>query len=153
MQPNSPQPEYRHSVALQIRFTDIDQLEHVTNSVYQQYYDMGRMAYFTEVLGEHMDWKQEGLVLVSLSMDFMAPIRLQHHVEVRTRVVSVGRKSVSMEQEIYNYTTGCVCSHSRSTMAACVDRCSRSVLVPARWVERIANHEPQGLPIADCERT
>lgn len=152
MQPSSAQPEYRHSIPVQIRFTDIDQLEHVTNSVYQQYYDMGRMAYFTQVLGEPMDWKEEGLVLVSLSMEFMAPIRLLHRVEVRTRVVSIGRKSVSMEQEIYNHTTRCVCSRSRSVLAACVERCSRSVPVPARWVERIANYEPQGLPIADCER-
>ncbi|MBQ9470263.1 MAG: acyl-CoA thioesterase [Bacteroidales bacterium] len=150
--PSSTPLGFRHSTPVQIRFTDIDQLEHVTNSVYQQYYDMGRMAYFDQVLGEPMDWKREGLVLVSLSLDFLSPIRLHHRVEVCTRVVSIGRRSVRMEQEIYNHTTGCVCSRSRSVMAACVEHGSRSVPVPARWVERMAAHEPQGMPIEPCER-
>ena len=122
---------------IQIRFTDIDQLQHVTNSVYQQYYDMGRMAYFNEVLAEQMDWQREGVVLVSLHMDYMSSIKLQHSVEVRTRVVEIGNKSVTMEQEIYNYDTECVCSRSRSVMVACAEMCSRSIAVPQRWVERM----------------
>lgn len=143
-QSNRPESaEYGHAVPIQIRFTDIDQLQHVTNSVYQQYYDMGRMAYFSQVLGEQMDWQREGLVLVSLHMDYMTAIRLQHSVEVRTRVVQIGNKSVSMEQEIYNHTTQSVCSRSRSVMVACADMCSRSIAVPQRWVERMVSHEPQ----------
>lgn len=122
---------------IQIRFTDIDQLQHVTNSVYQQYYDMGRMAYFNEVLVEQMDWQREGLVLVSLHMDYMSSIKLQHSVEVRTRVVEIGNKSVTMEQEIYNFDTECVCSRSRSVMVACAEMCRRSIAVPQRWVERM----------------
>ena len=41
---------YFHNTPIQIRFNDIDQLGHATNSVYQQYFDLGKMAYFDHVL-------------------------------------------------------------------------------------------------------
>lgn len=129
------QHSYLFSTQIQIRFTDIDQLGHVTNSVYQQYYDMGRMTYFNHVFGEQMDWKVEGLVLVSLSLDFFSPIKLGNQIEVRTKICEIGNKSVKMVQEIYNHSTNCVCSKSSSVMVACKNSCSESIAVPERWVK------------------
>lgn len=42
---------YFHSTPIQIRFNDIDQLGHATNSVYQQYFDLGKMAYLDQEIG------------------------------------------------------------------------------------------------------
>jgi acyl-CoA thioester hydrolase len=44
-----------HITPIQIRFNDIDKLNHVTNSVYQQYFDLGKMDYFNDVLQEQMN--------------------------------------------------------------------------------------------------
>lgn len=137
------QPNFLFSTPIQIRFTDIDQLKHVTNSVYQQYFDMGRMEYFAHVFGERMDWSGEGLVLVSLSMDYMSPIKLIDKIEVRSRISGIGHKSIKMQQQIYNFTSGCVCSQSTSVLVACKSFCTESIEIPSRWVDKIKAFEPE----------
>lgn len=144
-QSTSKQPSYLFATPVQIRFTDIDQLGHVTNSVYQQYYDMGRLTYFGRIFEEQMDWNVEGLVLVNLSIDFISPIKLFHKVEVRSKIYAIGVKSIKMRQEIFNHTTNCTSSKSTSTMVACKNSCSESIVIPERWVKSVMKFEPDVL--------
>lgn len=136
------QPDFRFTTPLQIRFTDIDQLGHVTNSVYQQYYDLGRMTYFTHIFSEQMDWMVEGLVLVNVNIDFFSSIRQFDQIEVRTCTYEIGVKSLRMLQEIYNHTTGQICSRCTSVMVACRKACTESIAIPERWVNSIKQFEP-----------
>ena len=96
--------KYFHKHPIQKRFSDIDMLGHVTNSIYQQYFDLGRMYYFSEVLNEKMDWQDEGLILVSININFMAQVKLYEDIEVRTKIVKLGNKSLEMHQQIFNLT-------------------------------------------------
>jgi len=132
---------FYHAVPVQIRFNDIDKLDHETNSVYQQYYDLGRMAYFADVLGEKMDWQEDGLILVSITIDFISPVKLYDNVEVRTKIHHIGNKSLKMAQEIFNHSTGVVSSVSRSVMVGYSNLKGEAVPIPHRWRERIASFE------------
>ncbi len=49
---------------IQVRFTDLDVLGHVNNNVYLSYFEMTRVHYFKELLGENWDWRKFGIVLV-----------------------------------------------------------------------------------------
>ena len=132
---------YYHSAPIQIRFNDIDKLDHVTNSVYQQYFDLGRMAYFDNVLKERMDWSKEGLVLVNITINFLSPIRMFDSIEVRTKVTKLGNKSLEMQQEIFNLTTEEVAASSSSVMVGFNGTTEEAIPVPARWRERISSFE------------
>ncbi len=54
MSDNSRIPEagfpFNHRLELQIRFNDIDMFGHLNNSVYLQFFDLGKMNYFNTVL-------------------------------------------------------------------------------------------------------
>lgn len=132
---------FYHKTPIQIRFNDIDQLSHVTNSVYQQYFDLGRLSYFTEVLGEQMNWDIEGLVLASISIDYLIPIHLWDSIEVATKVCEIGNKSLKMRQEIRNNSTGQVSAISKAVMVCFSNSAGRSLPIPPRWRERIALFE------------
>lgn len=132
---------YYHSAPIQIRFNDIDKLDHVTNSVYQQYFDLGRMAYFDNVLKERMDWSKEGLILVNITINFLTPIRMFDSVEVRTKIVKLGNKSLDMQQEIFNITTGEIAASSSSVMVGFNGTTEEAIPIPARWRERISGYE------------
>ncbi len=43
--------DFKHSVPVQMRFSDVDGFGHVNNGVYNDYYDIGRMYYMRDVLG------------------------------------------------------------------------------------------------------
>jgi len=132
---------YFQSSPIQIRFNDIDKLDHVTNSVYQQYFDLGRMAYFDTVLRERMDWSKEGLILVNITINFLAPIRMFDSIEVRTKVTKLGNKSLEMQQEIFNLTTEEVAASSSSVMVGFNGTTEEAIPIPARWRERISSFE------------
>lgn len=133
--------DFFHSTPIQIRFNDIDKLEHVNNSVYQQFYDLGRVAYFNEVLLEQMDWNIEGLVLASISIEFLISIKLHDQIEVRSKVYEIGNKSLKMKQEIVNLTTGQVSSTSKSIMVNFSNLKGHTVPIPQKWRDKIAVYE------------
>ena len=136
---------YFHISPLQIRFNDFDNLGHTNNSVYQQYFDLGRLAYFNDVLDEQMDWKDEGLILVSITIDFQKPIKLYEHAIVRTKIYHLGNKSLKMSQEIFNQTTGEVAASSKSTMVGYSNNTESSIPIPERWRKKIARYEQDTL--------
>ena len=133
--------KFYHSCPLQIRFNDIDTLGHATNSVYQQYFDLGRMEYFSDVLQEEMDWQEEGLILVSININYLAPVKLYDEIEVRTKIVKLGNKSLEMVQQVYNLTKQSVAAESKSIMVGFSGKTQQSIPIAERWRKRIANFE------------
>ncbi len=132
---------FYHFTPIQIRFNDIDQLSHVTNSVYQQYFDLGRMSYFNEVLREQMDWEAEGLILANISIDFLNPIELYDEVEVHTKIYHIGNKSVKMHQELFNKSRQNIAASSKSIMVCYSNSSKTTLVVPERWRKSIAEFE------------
>ncbi len=92
--------EFYHSLPIQIRFNDIDLAQHVNNSVYQEYFDLGRLNYFEKVMGKAMRFSGLSLVIASCKVDFFKPLFLHDAVYVETRVEVLGTKSLEMVQRI-----------------------------------------------------
>lgn len=132
---------YHHSTPIQIRFNDIDQLGHATNSVYQQYFDLGKMNYFNKVLEEQMDWEAEGLILASITIDYLTPIFLNDKVMVRSKIYQIGNKSLKMSQDLFDESTGQVAATSKSTMVCFSNKQQSTLVIPKRWRDRIAAFE------------
>jgi acyl-CoA thioester hydrolase len=130
-----------HNHPIQKRFSDIDMLGHATNSIYQQYFDLGRMHYFYEVFGEQMDWQEEGLILVNINISYLSQVKLEEDIEVRTKIVKIGTKSVEMHQQIYNLSTQNVAAESKSIMVGYRGKEGISIPVPERWTKKIASFE------------
>ncbi|HDP76320.1 MAG TPA: acyl-CoA thioesterase [Bacteroidales bacterium] len=141
MSSNPKLHNFFHQTPIQIRFNDIDQLSHVTNSVYQQYFDLGRLKYFTEVLNEKMNWEIEGLVLASITIDYLIPIRMWDSIEVLSKIYEIGNKSLKMRQEIFNNTTGEVAAVSKAVMVCFSNASGKSIPIPHRWRDLILSFE------------
>ena len=43
--------KFRHTMPVQIRFSDVDQFGHMNNSVYFSLYDLAKTTYIKDVLG------------------------------------------------------------------------------------------------------
>ena len=83
---------------IEIRWRDLDGLRHVNNAVYATYLEIGRDAFFEEVLPEAKPWDY---VLVRLALDFRRELRLEdRHVVVSCAVERVGRSSITLREEV-----------------------------------------------------
>jgi acyl-CoA thioester hydrolase len=93
------------------------------------------------VLKDVMDWQEEGLILVNISINYLNPIKIYDNVEVLTKIVRLGNKSLEMAQQIYNQTSSNVAAESKAVMVGFNGKNEQSIPIPTRWRERIVSFE------------
>lgn len=81
---------------IQIRFSDLDVLGHVSNHIYGQYLELGRVMWFREIPG-----KTPPAVVANINIDYLGEINMDDDVYVLTYCSKVGNKSIQLTQEIY----------------------------------------------------
>ncbi len=114
---------------IQIRFSDIDMLGHVNNIVLQNYYDLGKMQYFIDVLGFPPLWQDEAFIVVNTNTSYFEEVLVDDELYVTSRISTLGTKSVTFVQEIISAKTQKVKSHSESVLVAFDLRARVGVLV------------------------
>ncbi len=131
---NLPSPsEFGHRADLQIRFSDVDVLGHVNNTVYMSFYDTGKALFFTDILERKVDWKSVDTVIANIDCCFVAPIFFGEKIEVLTRCEAMHEKSFEVMQMIVEKETRAVKSACRTVMV-CFDHFTQSSKeMPEMW--------------------
>lgn len=136
---------FRHSVPVQIRFNDIDTLGHVNNSVYFQFFDLGKAQYFTAVKGNNMDWSKVDIVVANVNCNFISPIYFSEDIAVRTQVSEIRNSSFTIIQQLINVNTGevkCQCT----TIMVGYDVAKRmSKPISQDWIDGLTEFEQRQL--------
>ena len=127
------EPIFRHHVPVQMRFADIDILGHVNNGAYLQYMDLAKVRYFSEILGDTLDWHKETLVVANINCTFIDPTFWGEEIEVATTIESISLHSLVLLQRVADTranTTKCEC---RSVMVGFDPRNSTALEIPDSW--------------------
>jgi acyl-CoA thioester hydrolase len=86
---------------IQVRFSDLDVLGHVNNTIHLSYFEMARIHYFKELLGQNWDWHSFGMVLVKNEVEYLKSILLFDEPEVIIFTEHIGTKSFTIGYEIF----------------------------------------------------
>ncbi|MDR1726264.1 MAG: thioesterase family protein [Bacteroidales bacterium] len=133
--------KYKHSLAIQIRFSDIDPLNHVNNSCVFQYYDVGRINYMEDVVGKNLDWSHVVVVIVHIEANFLIPILKSDNIEVQTHLVGFGTKSMTMQQRIIDIETGMIKSTCTTILSGFNRETSQSMVIPEDFKQKFFDYE------------
>ncbi|MBD5207096.1 MAG: acyl-CoA thioesterase [Bacteroidales bacterium] len=133
----APLEAYPSRVDLQIRFSDVDVLGHVNNTVYLAYYDTGKAWFFSTVMGRRMDWKKVDTVIANVDCAFRSPIYFGEPIEVLTRCCELGEKSFRLQQMIRNKATGELKSACETVMVSFDRNTATSMELSAEWREAL----------------
>jgi acyl-CoA thioester hydrolase len=135
--------KYKHCTPIQIRFDDVDIAGHVNNAVYFSFLNYARMVYLKDVTGNNYDWNNFGLVIVNMNIDFFEPIFMDDTVEVCTKVVKLGNKSMEMVQGVFKDTEkGKVEVASCKTILVGYDYAKKeSLSIPSELKEKLVEYE------------
>ena len=89
---------YRHRVEIQIRFQDVDAMDHVHHANYLAYAEHARLRYYDAVLGTtESDWhSQHGLIMARSEVDYRKPLMLDDRAAIYTRCARIGTKSFQL---------------------------------------------------------
>ena len=84
-------------LTMPLRYRDLDTLGHLNQAVYHELLEDARGALLSTIEGN----RHEAWVLARVELDYRAEVRNDHSpVEVTSRVAEVGRKSITLEQEL-----------------------------------------------------
>lgn len=131
---------FRNILPIQVRFSDVDIMGHVSNTVYQNYFDSGKVNYFDEVLPD-MDFNTIGVVGASVKIDYLKPIFMKTPILVKTRVAVLGHKSLTMEHLLVNEQIGEILSTCSVVLVCYAIKEQLSIPIPEHWRTNILAYD------------
>ncbi|MCH5230495.1 MAG: acyl-CoA thioesterase [Muribaculaceae bacterium] len=133
-----PSPEiFANRLPIQLRFSDVDVVGHVNNIVYLQYYDTGKAAFMTELLGRSISWQEVDTVVANVDCAFIAPILWGENIEVLTTCVGIHDKSFRLLQMLRNSDSGEVKSLCETVMVSFDPHTQKSAPLRDEWREKL----------------
>ena len=142
----------KHTYPVQLRFSDVDQLGHVNNSVYFSLYDLGKTAYMRDVLGERVDYRRTSMVVANLNANFFAPVFFTERLAIEPSTVHLGNKSFVLWQRAVCEDSGEVKCECRTVMVAFDFETQQAIPIPQAWKEAIARFEGTTVEALSDER-
>ncbi len=93
---------FPHWTTINVRFRDLDPLNHVNNAIFSTYYEEARIQFIQEV-PELSQQLQQGFsyVLAQLSIDFVKPVTFPSEILIGSGVKELGNSSITSFQAIY----------------------------------------------------
>lgn len=125
-----------------IRWGDQDPMRHVNNTVYFQYCESARMAYF-----EKLDWKRlreqptDGFGLVHAGLNFRRQMRYPGTVRVTAQVISIGRRSFRFAMRLVDATDGHLAADGEAVLCWVDYGENKSKPLPASIIDAIRRLE------------
>lgn len=132
---------FKHRLPIQIRFNDIDSLGHVNNAIYLTYFDLGKADYFQSVKKTLIDWTKIDIVVANVNIDYYSPTFMHEKLEVVTKVVSIGNKSLKILQHLINTETNETKSICHSVMVGYEPDAKVSKVISNDWRDAIHAYE------------
>ncbi|MEG1555237.1 MAG: acyl-CoA thioesterase [Bacteroidales bacterium] len=134
---------YKFSVPIQIKMSDLDPYVHVNNGFQCNYFDHGRSCYFEHLFGERIDWTQLEMVLVHIELDFYHSIDSHDQIICESKIYELGNKSFKMIQQIRDLDTNIIKTVCKSVVAG-FDR-QKHIAIPIREIYKQKMREFEGL--------
>ena len=124
---------------------DLDPQWHVNNAKFLSFLETARMEYLLHLgLWDGKDFFRLGLIVASVHLDYLAPIKLDQHIRVGARVSRMGTKSLDFEYEIQDVDTGQILARGATPMVSYDYHSSTSTPILDHWRKTIAAFE--GIP-------
>ncbi|MDN5199841.1 thioesterase family protein [Fulvivirgaceae bacterium BMA10] len=87
--------KFKYNKEIEVRWVDLDALNHVNNANYLTYIEQARLYYLHEVC--QWDPRKSGTVLANIKIDFKQSIMLRDSPVVFVRCNRIGNKSFDLE--------------------------------------------------------
>ena len=137
--------EYRFALPVEVRFRDIDAMEHVNNAVYFSYMEHARIGYLRAVglMPERLN--EISFILAEATCRFKSPVPFGMPLIVRARVAEMRGSSFFMDYSIEEQGTGRVMAIGRTASVVYDYAASKSVPIPPEWRSKIEAFERESV--------
>ncbi|MEE9257352.1 MAG: thioesterase family protein [bacterium] len=135
--------DFRYKSELRVRFGETDLQGVVYNAEFLAYFDAAQADYFRHLGVPLGDMRERGhdVVIVDISVQFLAPAHFDEMIEVFTRISDIGDSSMKMDYEVYEKESGRSVAASRVAYVIVNPETGRPVHAPAYLRAAVRNFE------------
>lgn len=137
--------KFNHATPIQIRYNDIDLAGHVNNGIFHEYFDLGRMHYFEDVLGSGMFSKEMHVAIVQSNTTYAQEVFFGNSIQLVSKVIRFGTKSFDILQAILRESDNGMelCAFAVTTFVCMNYKTHTSHAIPKEWITKITTFENQ----------
>ena len=133
--------QFRFWVSDKVRWSDLDLLGHVNNTVYPVYLENARAVYF-KMLSLKDFWTEEtGPVVANIHIDFKAPLHYGDTLEIGVRSYQLSRSSYQMGYVVCRNGKEIIAAEGTTAIVWARFREGRSAPLPEGFKQRLAEYE------------
>ena len=128
---------FRFSHPIEVRYADIDVLQHVNNATYFTYMETARIQYFAKVLGWEGHWAELGVIIAQAACEYKQPLVFGDTVQAYIRASRLGTKSFDFAYVLVREKDEAIAASGSSVQVAYAYNQGTSIAIPEAW--RAAN--------------
>ncbi len=137
--------DFKFSVDVPVRFSDMDALGHVNNAAYISYFEEGRVHYLHNLFDFPKDDASAlGIIVLDMHCNYRSPAYYGEVLRVHTRVTWLKNKSLEMTYLITDVADGRRVAEGSSVLVAYDYSARKTTEIPAEFREMISSFE--GIP-------
>ncbi len=104
-------------VEIPVQWGDQDAFRHVNNTVYLRWFESSRVAYCRKLgVWDLLEFANIGPILASIHCDYRVPLTYPDVVRVGSKVVRVGRTSLTMEHRVVGGTSDAIAAEGTAVL-------------------------------------
>lgn len=139
--PTYPQ-DFPYYQEIEVRYADLDTLQHVNNVTIMQYVENARIGYYQAAgIWDGKIRQGFGMVVASVKIDFVSSILFGDPVRVGIKTGRIGGKSITFRFQVENSQSGQVFARGEVVMVSFSQEEQKSVPVSQEWREKLASFD------------
>jgi YbgC/YbaW family acyl-CoA thioester hydrolase len=134
--------DFKFSVDVPVRFSDMDALGHVNNAAYISYFEEGRVHYLHNLLDlPRDDTSALGIIVLDMHCNYRSPAYYGEVLRVHTKVTWLKNKSLEMTYLITDIADGRKVADGSSVLVAYDYSARKTTEIPTEFREKISSFE------------
>lgn len=97
---------FKHIYTVKLRFSDFDIMGHVNNARFLTYVEDARIKYLEDAITRPLHQLDYASIVAHLDIDYKAPVLPYDEVQIFTRTIKTGDKSLTLESQVIRYPRG-----------------------------------------------
>jgi acyl-CoA thioester hydrolase len=128
---------------IEVRYGDLDPQGHLNNAKYLTFFEQARVHYLIHLglFTKDQSFMNIGVIIADVHIAFLAPIHFGDDVKVGVRTSKLGNKSMTIEQNIVNNTSGQEMAKGEVVTVTFDYQSKKTISIPDEWRDKISKFE------------
>ena len=100
--------EFHFYHSIEVRYGDLDPQGHLNNAKHLTYFEQARIEYWIQMgfFTKDQSFMEIGVIVADVHLTYLEPVYFGQNIKVGVRVVKLGNKSMTWEQNIVDADSG-----------------------------------------------